>query len=73
VQDSRELLEQWIYWIQHLSELRWYGENAKEALLKLGGVSEKQVEIVMRALFERAPRGTGMGARTCLGKRSQDP
>jgi 3-deoxy-D-manno-octulosonic-acid transferase len=73
VQDSRELLEQWIYWIQHLSELRWYGENAKEALLKLGGVSEKQVEIVMRALSERAPRVTGMGARTCLGKRSQDP
>jgi 3-deoxy-D-manno-octulosonic-acid transferase len=71
VQDSRELLEQWSYWIQHLSELRLYGENAKEALLKLGGVSEKQVEIVMGALSERTPRGTGMGTRTCLGNMDQ--
>jgi 3-deoxy-D-manno-octulosonic-acid transferase len=53
VQDSRELLEQWSYWLQHPSELRRYGENAKEALLKLGGVSARQVEIVMHALSER--------------------
>jgi 3-deoxy-D-manno-octulosonic-acid transferase len=54
VQDSRDLLEQWSYWIQHLAEFKRYGENAREALLKLAGVSVRQVEILMRALPERA-------------------
>jgi 3-deoxy-D-manno-octulosonic-acid transferase len=50
VQDSRDLLQQWSYWIRHLSELRQHGENAKEALLKVGGVSASQVELIMSAL-----------------------
>ncbi len=54
VQDSRDLYEQWSYWIQHLFELRRFGENAKGALSKLGGVSARQVEIIMTALSERA-------------------
>jgi 3-deoxy-D-manno-octulosonic-acid transferase len=54
VQDSRDLLQQWSYWIGHLSELQQYGENAKTALLKLGGVAARQVELIMSALPERA-------------------
>ena len=54
VQDSRDLLEQWSFWIQHLSELKRFGENAEGALSKLGGVSARQVEIIMTALSERA-------------------
>jgi len=50
VRDSRDLLQQWSYWICHLSELRQHGENAKEALLKVGGVSTRQVELIMSAL-----------------------
>jgi 3-deoxy-D-manno-octulosonic-acid transferase len=59
VQDSRDLLEQWSYWIQHLAELRSFGENAKGALLKLGGVSAKQVEIILTALSKQPQRHAG--------------
>lgn len=60
VQDSDDLLGQWSYWIQHLSELRRIGENAKGALLKLSGVSARQVEIIMTALSKRSPRDAGV-------------
>jgi 3-deoxy-D-manno-octulosonic-acid transferase len=53
VQDSSELLQQWAYWIRHLPELSQYGENAKEALSKVGGVSTRQVELIMSALAGR--------------------
>jgi 3-deoxy-D-manno-octulosonic-acid transferase len=53
VQDSSELLQQWSYWIRHLPELRQHGEDAEEALLKVGGVSTRQVELIMSALAER--------------------
>ena len=66
-QDSRDLLKQWRYWIQHLSELRSYGGKAKEALLKLGGVSARQVEIVIHALSGRTSRGAGTAVGNCLG------
>jgi len=59
VQDSADLLGQWSYWIQHLSELRKIGDNAKGALLKLSGVSARQVEIIMTALSKRPPRDAG--------------
>jgi 3-deoxy-D-manno-octulosonic-acid transferase len=54
VQDVSDLVQQWTYWIRHLSELRPYGENAHAALSQLGGVSAKQVEIILSALSERA-------------------
>jgi 3-deoxy-D-manno-octulosonic-acid transferase len=50
VQDSRDLLQQWNHWIRHLSDLKQYGENAKAALQKLGGVAPRQVELIMSAL-----------------------
>jgi 3-deoxy-D-manno-octulosonic-acid transferase len=68
-QDSRDLLKQWSYWIEHLSELRRYGEKAGEALLKLGGVSARQVEIVIQALSERTLREVGAAVGNCLGNR----
>jgi 3-deoxy-D-manno-octulosonic-acid transferase len=64
-QDARDLLTQWRYWIQHLSELRSHGENAKKALLKLGGVSARQVDIVLHALSERTSREAGTVVGNC--------
>jgi 3-deoxy-D-manno-octulosonic-acid transferase len=57
VQDSLDLLQQWCYWIHHLPELRRYGENAQAALSKLGGVSARQVELILNALDGRTSRG----------------
>jgi 3-deoxy-D-manno-octulosonic-acid transferase len=55
VQDSQDLLKQWSYWIRHLQELKRSGEKGEEALLKLGGVSARQVEIIVRALAGKLP------------------
>ncbi len=54
VQDSGDLLQQWTYWIERLPLLKRHGENARAALLKLGGVSARQVDIILSALSDRA-------------------
>jgi len=53
VKDSNDLLRQWGYWIQSLPGLKQHGENAKQALLQVSGVSTRQVELIMSALAER--------------------
>jgi 3-deoxy-D-manno-octulosonic-acid transferase len=50
VRDSHELIQQWSYWIQHLSQLKSHGRGAREALRKQGGVAAKQVELIMKTL-----------------------
>lgn len=57
VRDKHELLQQWTYWIQHLPALKIHGEKAKEALLKMAGVADRQVEIIMAVLAERKRSG----------------
>ncbi|MEN6483822.1 MAG: glycosyltransferase N-terminal domain-containing protein [Syntrophobacteraceae bacterium] len=52
VRDADDLLQQWRHWLQRLPELERHGECALEALKKLGGVTEKQVEIILAALSE---------------------
>jgi 3-deoxy-D-manno-octulosonic-acid transferase len=52
VQNAEDLLHQWQHWLRHLSGLQLYGENAQAALSKLGGVSARQVELIMSTLSE---------------------
>ena len=52
MQNAEDLLHQWQHWLRHLSGLQLYGENAQAALSKLGGVSARQVELIMSALSE---------------------
>lgn len=53
VRDADDLLQQWRHWLQDLAGLRLYGEHARAALAKLGGVSARQVELIMNALSQR--------------------
>jgi len=50
VQDADDLRRQWDYWLQCLPDLQLHGEYARKALTRLGGVSTRQVELIMRAL-----------------------
>ena len=50
VQDADDLRRQWVYWLQCLPDLQLHGEYARKALTRLGGVSTRQVELIMRAL-----------------------
>lgn len=63
VNDAQDLIRQWSYWIQHLSELEHYGRKAGEALGKLGGVAAKQVELILSALSERGLQVPGNHAK----------
>jgi 3-deoxy-D-manno-octulosonic-acid transferase len=54
VRDADELLRRWCYWISRPQELKPYGENAKLALGRFQGVSERQVELIMRTLAENS-------------------
>lgn len=48
--NPEDLLRQWGYWIQHLSDLERHGEQAGEALSMLGGVAAKHVELILQGL-----------------------
>lgn len=50
VESSDELLVQWRYWIRNLPVLREHGEKAREALNSLGGVTARQVDMIIRTL-----------------------
>ena len=53
VRDADDLLQQWLHWLQRLPELERHGAKALEALRKLGGVTAKQVEIIISSLSEK--------------------
>ena len=50
VRDAGDLAQQWRHWIGHLPELERRGANALEALKGLGGVTAKQIEIILSTL-----------------------
>lgn len=52
VSDSQDLFRQWSHWIQNISGLMDHGKGAREALGKLGGVAEKQVDLILKVLSE---------------------
>jgi 3-deoxy-D-manno-octulosonic-acid transferase len=51
VVDATALLQEWRHWVGNLPELMGYGEKAREAIQKLGGVAEKQVDLLMASLY----------------------
>lgn len=53
VQNSDDLFRTWSYWIKNLPELQEHGTNAMLALEKLGGVTAKQVELIVSTLLEK--------------------
>lgn len=55
VADARQLTAEWCRWIQRLPDLAVHGRGAGEALRKLGGVAERQVEIILEVLGARRP------------------
>lgn len=53
VSDSDELASRWRFWVRRLPELKEYGERARNALEKMGGVVSRQVELILAAFPER--------------------
>jgi len=49
-QNPEDLLQQWKHWIPRLFDLRFHGGRAREALMKLGGVAARHVELIVLAL-----------------------
>lgn len=56
VRDFDDLFQQWAHWLQHLPELKTFGENAGEALNFLCGAAEKQLNLLLLTLSESSPR-----------------
>lgn len=48
--DGEELHRLWSYWRQHPARLEAHGQQARAALLRLGGVVSKQADLIMTAL-----------------------
>ncbi len=48
--DARDLEGQWVHWIKNIEVLESHGARAHEALRSLGGVAEKQVELILNTL-----------------------
>lgn len=62
VRDTGDLLGLWAKWIENPGGLARHGEGAKRALDTLGGVVDRQVDLILESLFEReydAKAGTG--------------
>lgn len=50
--DGTQLQNLWAYWLERLPQLRSHGKGARQALIKLGGVATKQVELIVTTLSE---------------------
>lgn len=46
VEDEHELLKAWTFWIQQRDRLKQFGLKAEEAVRSLGGVVQRQVELI---------------------------
>ena len=53
VQNADDLFRSWSYWIKNLPELKEHGTKALLALERLGGVTKKQVELIVSILSEK--------------------
>ena len=51
VPDATALLQEWRHWAGNIPELMAHGERAKEVIQKLGGVAEKQVDLMLASLY----------------------
>lgn len=56
--DAADLLESWLHWMKDLRGLESHGSRAREALSRLGGVTERHLEIIEAALQGASGTGT---------------